>query len=422
MLPDAGKSRSHVVWRLKVGAATVIFCLSVSAVPIYNKLVFAEGVCDGKGGLLCLRKYPFPMATAFLQLLIVSLVLTAANIVGHLWERQRVPGVDQSWIFGPHPLYKLRHVGPVGLLFGFKYGVTNWALQMVPVGMHLLLQSTDIVWAIILAEYVNGEDLGVVEILAAFLSGTGSFLIGLHAVDTLETPLMPILVNLLPPLILALCLSTLRMGAQELFRPNNRLAGSISVVEFTAIKLALSALTALVLAMLCERGTELQSSWWKALAEESDAGVFLVLLGGVFILIFQVNLTWLTSLTSVATVGIIGGVKIIPQWILNAIFQLQVDLEPLNILGAFLVLAASVFYAAASVGDSKLVIRSSSTSTNSVIPKRVSLRWEPRRRRDRTEASCPASCPSSNALCISSVSFSSPFLSDRILLDGSARK
>lgn len=229
---------------------------------------------------------------------------------------------------------------------------------------------------------------------------------------------MSILVNLLPPLILALCLSTLRMGAQELFRPDNRLAGSISVVEFTAIKLALSALTALVLAMLFERGTKLQSSWWKALAEESGAGVLLVLLGGVFILIFQVNLTWLTSLTSVATVSIIGGVKIIPQWILNAIFQLQVDLDSLNILGAFLVLAASVFYAAASIGDSKLVIRSSFT-TNSVIPKRISLRWEPRRRRDRTEAPCP----SSNAFCISSVaSFSSPFLSDRILLDGSARK
>lgn len=128
VLPDNGKSRNHVVWRLKVGTATVIFCLSVSAVPIYNKLVFAEGVCDGKA---CLRKYPFPMATAFLQLSLVSLVLTAANIVGHFWEP------DQSWIFGPHPLYKLRHVGPVGLLFGFKYGVTNWGLQILPVG-HLV--------------------------------------------------------------------------------------------------------------------------------------------------------------------------------------------------------------------------------------------------------------------------------------------
>ena len=35
------------------------------------------------------------------------------------------------------------------------------------------------------------------------------------------------------------------------------------------------------------------------------------------------NLTWLAALTSVATVGIIGGVKIIPQWILNGLFQLE---------------------------------------------------------------------------------------------------
>ena len=36
----------------------------------------------------------------------------------------------------------------------------------------------------------------------------------------------------------------------------------------------------------------------------------------------------------------------------------QVDLEPLNVLGAFLVLEASAFYAAASFADCKLVIRS----------------------------------------------------------------
>ena len=221
-------------------------------------------------------------------------------------------------------------------------------------GMHLLLQSTDIIWTILLAEYVNGEDLGVIEILAALCSGTGSFLIGLHAADTLDEPWVPILVtrrshsnfvsfplficacsafvfafhvlglgfgtvprslehlkqswsclvlsgltpwcsasvrlwkvNLLPPFILALCVSTLRMGTQELLRPDNRLAGSMSIVEFTAIKLALSALTAFALAMLCESTGVNGQSWWRALAEESDAGILLVLLGGVFILIFQ---------------------------------------------------------------------------------------------------------------------------------------
>ena len=91
-------------------------------------------------------------------------------------------------------------------------------------------------------------------------------------------------VNLLPPFILALCVSTLRMGAQELFRPDNEKTQGMSVVEFTAIKLCLSSITALSLAMLCETR---QHNWWGALMEESNAGILLMLLGAVFVLIFQ---------------------------------------------------------------------------------------------------------------------------------------
>lgn len=126
-------------------------------------------------------------------------------------------------------------------------------------------------------------------------------------------------VNLIPPFILALCVSTLRMGAQELFRPDNCLEGRISVVEFTALKLSFSSATALLLAMLSES----HPSWWAALMEESPDGILLMLLGAVFVLIFQLNLTWLAGLSSVATVGIIGGVKVIPQWILNGCFHLE---------------------------------------------------------------------------------------------------
>lgn len=196
--PDV-TTRSQIVWGLKVGIAAIVFWLSVSAIPIYNKLVFATGVCDGKA---CLRKYPFPMATAFLQLALVSLTLCIANAFGHFWRLDP----SESWILGPHSKYKLRHVGPVGVLFGLKYGFTNWGLQMVPVstlagtesplgrlGMHLLLQSTDIIWTILLAEYANGEELGLVEVLAAVLSGTGSFVIGLYAVDTLDAPVLALL-------------------------------------------------------------------------------------------------------------------------------------------------------------------------------------------------------------------------------------
>ena len=49
-------------------------------VPIYNKLVFAQGVYTRAGSL---HKYPYPIATAFLQLGVVSLVLAVVNTVGH---------------------------------------------------------------------------------------------------------------------------------------------------------------------------------------------------------------------------------------------------------------------------------------------------------------------------------------------------
>eukprot|EP00913_Durusdinium_trenchii_P018340 g17228.t1 len=264
---------------------------------------------------------------------------------------------NHSWIFGPHFAYKLRHVAPVGILFGLKYGITNWGLQLVPVGIHLLLQSTDVIWTILLAAVVNHEDR--------------SCLIGLHAVHTLEAPFIPLLVNLLPPFLLALCVSTLRTGASELFRLDNRLEGSITPTEFTCLKLALSSITALAFAMLCEHGSSEHDSWWEALLDESPTGLQLMFLGCIFVLVFQVNLTWLAGLTSAATVGIIGGVKVIPQWSMNALFQLKVDLSPLNIGGAMLVLVGSTLYAAAS-GTSKLVVQCEEN------PLTVSIRWEKR--------------------------------------------
>lgn len=356
--PEAGPC-----WRLKVTIATLIFCLSVSAVPIYNKLVFAQGVYTRAGSL---HKYPYPIATAFLQLGVVSLVLAVVNTVGHFCCDR-----NHSWIFGPHFAYKLRHVAPVGILFGLKYGITNWGLQLVPVGIHLLLQSTDVIWTILLAAVVNHEDIGLVEVLAAVLSAAGSCLIGLHAVHTLEAPFIPLLVNLLPPFLLALCVSTLRTGASELFRLDNRLEGSITPTEFTCLKLALSSITALAFAMLCEHGSSEHDSWWEALLDESPTGLQLMFLGCIFVLVFQVNLTWLAGLTSAATVGIIGGVKVIPQWSMNALFQLKVDLSPLNIGGAMLVLLGSTLYAAAS-GTSKLVVQCEEN------PLTVSIRWEKR--------------------------------------------
>eukprot|EP00928_Gymnodinium_smaydae_P034562 TRINITY_DN2445_c0_g1_i1.p1 TRINITY_DN2445_c0_g1~~TRINITY_DN2445_c0_g1_i1.p1 ORF type:complete len:373 (+),score=49.57 TRINITY_DN2445_c0_g1_i1:159-1277(+) len=325
---------------LKVGLAVVIYCLSSAAVPIYNKKVF-DGAA--KGGW---KKYPFPIATAFFQLGLCAVVLGVLNIISQLASPQK------SWLLGPHLRYKLRHVAPVGLLFGFKYGITNLGLQLMPTSSHVLLQSTDLIWTIAFARIINREHPSALEYVAALLATAGSVLIGIQAGQTLNEPILPLMVNCLTPLMLALCVTTLRSAAAVLFDSGNLLGGPMSVAEFTALKLGLSAAVAFLLSMSLESGcfafvNGKQSPWWTALAQEPAESVALLLLGSVWVLIFQLNISWLAGLTSAVTVGIVGGLKVVPQWILNALFSLKVDLSPLNICGATLVLLASALYASA---------------------------------------------------------------------------
>jgi len=337
------------VYLVKVAISVVIYCLSVSAVPIYNKQVFSGGANSHGLGL---KKFPYPIATAFLQLGLVAAVLVFANIFGHFAACGHSAS-GASWLFGPHFFYKVRHVAPVGVLFGLKYGLTNWGLQLMPTGTHLLLQSTDLVWTVLTARVWNKEKLGFVELFAAGLATMGSLMIGLHAGQILEAPLLPLLVNCLTPLVLALCISTLRSGAKELFRADNPLQGSVTPTEFTSLKLLMSSAMALILSLLMENGlfslTKQEShreAWWVAIQQQQHDGIAFLLLGGVFVLIFQVNITWLAGLTSAVTVGIVGGIKVVPQWLLNAAFLgLNVDLSLLNIGGAMLVLTASCLYA-----------------------------------------------------------------------------
>jgi len=326
----------------KLTISVVIYCVSVSAVPIYNKNVF-----DGTFGV---KKFPFPIATAFLQLGCVALTCIILEVGRHLFP-SRVQTEGKSWIFGPHFLYKMRHTAPVGLLFGIKYGITNWGLHLVPTSTHVLLQSTDLFWTVAFARIINKETLGFLDGLAALLCAAGSVLIGLRAGTELgNDAVLGLLVNLLTPVFLALCITTLRSGTKELFNPENRLRGSISTIEFTAFKLVFSSSMALILACILENGLlsltdQSLEPWWTALAEYSAKGSGLILLGAVFILIFQVNITWLAGLTSATTVGIVGGVKVVPQWFFNALFNLKVDVSPLNIAGATLTIASSILYA-----------------------------------------------------------------------------
>jgi len=343
----------------KIAVSVVIYGISVSLVPIYNKKVFSGEICWSGG---CAKSFPFPITTAFLQLGVVALALIAANIVCHFCS-PRLRSGGNSWIFGPHFGYKLRHIAPVGVLFGIKYGITNWGLALVPTAQHLLLQSTDFVWTVLFARIFNKERLGFLEGVAVVITVVGAVFISISAGASMDAPALGLAVNLLTPIFLALCITTLRSGAAEIFRPDNCLGGSMTPFEFTAIKLALSSSVAFVLAFILENaavqeseGAKHAESWWIALESFPPQSLGLVLAGGFLILIFQVNITWLAGMTSATAVGLVGEVKVLPQLLLNALFSLKVDLSPMSLLGAAFSVMGSILYASSSVQLKRLLL------------------------------------------------------------------
>jgi len=342
-----------LAWTLKVIVSSAVFFAAVSLVPIYSKHLFS-GEDD-------LPRFPYPVATAFIQLSFTALVLALLSVVRHIIRVALGFGLpEDSFILGRHLGYKLRYAGPVGILFGLKFAVTNWGLQLVPLSTHVLLQATDLLFTAALARCMNKEKLGRVEGRAVLLLFVGSVMVSFDASTSLSAPLVPLLVNILTPLVLALTVTSLRCGVQELLRDDNCLNGSMTVLEFTALKSIGASATSFVVSLVLEGGytqlskhTGLRDSkkpaWWEALAEYPWEGCMILLWGSLFVLIFQMNITWLTRLTSATTVGVVGTMKVIPQWLLNSVCGLNAaKSSPLHTAGALTVLLACGLYASES--------------------------------------------------------------------------
>ena len=336
-----GQRRFGREYHMLVAASIFVFWLFCSIIPVYNKFFFQKPF------------YPYPVATAGIQLGFVSALLAVLNIFQHLVSSRRtesaVAGASRSWILGPHFLWKIQWCFPIGALFGMKYGITNLGLHLVPAPTHLLLQSTDLVWTVLGAYIINAEVVSFVELLCLAGCIAGSIILGWSIENSsLSAPLFAILINLTSPILLGFCLATLRLACTELMRPDNRVGGTVSSVELTSIKLILSSSVALVLACIMEGGDETKDSWWVAFIELEKSTQLGVIGGAVLIAVFQVNCTFLTFLSSTIAVGLVGQVKIIPQWILATITASRTTgftVQKMNIVGAVCIMVSAAAFA-----------------------------------------------------------------------------
>lgn len=340
---ELGQRRFGAAYHPLLTASIFVFWAFVSIIPVYNKFFFQKSL------------YPYPIATAGIQLGFVSILLAVLNIVQHFTCSGRTEPngsesrITRSWILGPHLLWKIKWCFPIGALFGMKYGITNLGLHLVPAPTHLLLQSTDLVWTVLGAYIINKEVVSIVELFCLAGCIAGSIILGWSIGNSsLSAPVFAILINLISPIFLGLCLATLRLACTELMRPDNRVGGTVSSVELTSIKLVLSSSVALILACIMEGGDETRDSWWVAFLELRKSTQLGVIGGAVLIAVFQVNCTFLTFLSSTVAVGLVGQVKIIPQWILAAITANRrngFQVHGLNVVGAICIMVSAAVYA-----------------------------------------------------------------------------
>jgi drug/metabolite transporter (DMT)-like permease len=232
---------------------------------------------------------------------------------------------------------KARNIGPLGVAFGLKLGATNVGLALVSVEMHVLLAATDIVWTALFARLINGERVrNVTGGLALIGCFAGACLVSTDSYDAgRHVAFYAVALNLVGPVIQGIVVTLLRRSAtREVARQNT------SYVEFTFVKLAFSTLTAGVLALLIEGVADARSC---VVALLGDAPRFLTTVG--LISGVQLLFTVLATLASGTSVGVVGTVKIIPQWLL-AFTMDGASLDPRHVVGVCLVTLSACAWAA----------------------------------------------------------------------------
>mmetsp|Transcript_7810 Transcript_7810/g.10213 ORF Transcript_7810/g.10213 Transcript_7810/m.10213 type:complete len:395 (+) Transcript_7810:353-1537(+) len=334
-------------WQVFISVA--IFWIVVSLIPVYNKVVFS-GVAGDAG-------FPYPLTTTCFQLGFCAFALTLGSVIKHSCGTG-----ESSWIFGSGFKFKLKHTIKIGFLFGLKFGVTNWGLHVLKLSPHLLLQSTDLMWTVIFAHLINKEALDHLEAVCCLGSIAGTMLIAYRTHQQIPD-LFPLLLNLISPVLLGLCVSELRRTARMLLILHNHAEGRVpfmNAFELTAFKLWFSTATVLPFAYFFEEMTTVESSGLNlsgqtpvsiVLRSQNAALTIAAVGGGILVLIFQVNVTWLCSLTSAISVAIVGGVKVIPQWIIAILFSQSIDLHISNVFGALLLLGSSVMWTKLKYGN-----------------------------------------------------------------------
>ena len=208
--------------RCKVAVAILLCLLTISVVPLANKAVLKRGANGA------------PLAMTACQLLGAAVLFGLCHVL-HSAATGSLARPTRAEL-----RRKAKNIGPLGVAFGLKLGVTNVGLSLVSVELHVLLMATDIFWTALFARLINREvpsPAGALALAGCFI---GSCLVSTNAIDAVEpgdAPLFAIALNLIGPAFQGIVVALLRKSATREIDAENT-----SYAEFTFLKLCFSAL------------------------------------------------------------------------------------------------------------------------------------------------------------------------------------
>mmetsp|Transcript_12851 Transcript_12851/g.32769 ORF Transcript_12851/g.32769 Transcript_12851/m.32769 type:complete len:439 (+) Transcript_12851:257-1573(+) len=345
-----------------------IFFVTVSIIPIADKVVF-QGLKNGASS-----PFEYPLWVTVIQLVPIVVVLVVWSVFQHFFvdkgATQTLVFVDEemvehevhvprSWFFGPHFLFKCKHTALVGIFFGLKLGLTKWGLQVAPLNMHLLIDSLSIFWTYLFAFIWLRERPTLWELIACAGCIAGSILISVDLSQSLASPFVPVMINLLATVLLGLTVVALRHACRILCPNLGRNKGPVSIVgemsfmELTCFKLMFSAATVLPCALLYE-GFIKTPSVWGEFGDMTYVTWLLIFLGAAVTLVYQSNYVVLQALTMAGTTGVLSTMKIMSQLagaeiavkFLSSYTKLKTfNPTPIALIGLIIIIASSVMFA-----------------------------------------------------------------------------
>lgn len=255
----------------------------------------------------------------------------------------------RRWLLGlVNPLPRLRDAAPVGCVFGAKLALMNVGLAKSSTVVHVLLQSTDVLWSAGCARCVTAEPLGSSLgglALAGCALGAGLVAFGSVSSFSDKNTVIGLIANLTSPAMQGLVIALLRSGvvSASLHQPD------LFLVEFTALKLLCAFATALGLAFIVEGALcvdELVNQW--ALLSRYDFAA--IALATACVAAIQLSFTLLAALVSAPTIGVVAATKVVPQATVAAIIAAAhghpVAHSRLDVAGAAVIVFSAVLWAA----------------------------------------------------------------------------